>query len=474
ATPNVAGGYHFTGWTEGGTEVSTSLIYSFTATADRTLVAHFAINTYTITATVFFTGHGSVDPATQSVEWGGTASIDLYPDEGYHTAYIVDNLIPVTIADPYVISNVTSNHYVVVYFAIDTFTVDASVSGGHGSVDPASQSVDYGSTTAVDITPDEGYHIASITDNGTPAPVADPYVIPDVKEDHDVVVSFAIDTFTVDASVSGGHGSVDPASQSVDYGGTATIDIAPEEGYRAISITDNGAQAPVADPYVIPDVTGDHDVVVSFAEITSTWYLAEGSTAGGMETFVLVQNPGADPVSVDLTLNTDQGKKTFPQLTGRVIPPRSRMTFPLHEYVHSWDVSTVVESIGGEVVCERSMYGNSRNWAHDSIGAAAPAPTWYLAEGCTQGGMETWILVQNPGDSTVQVDLTFMTSSGPAQGPQGFALAPHSRVSFDAGQYVTDWDVSTMVTSQGGNIVCERSMYGNSRNWAHDSIGYAP
>ncbi len=36
-------GYHFVNWTEGGKEVSTEELYSFTAEADRTLVAHFAV-----------------------------------------------------------------------------------------------------------------------------------------------------------------------------------------------------------------------------------------------------------------------------------------------------------------------------------------------------------------------------------------------------------------------------------------------
>jgi uncharacterized repeat protein (TIGR02543 family) len=39
ATP--ADGYRFTGWTEGGALVSSSSSYAFTATANRTLVAHF-------------------------------------------------------------------------------------------------------------------------------------------------------------------------------------------------------------------------------------------------------------------------------------------------------------------------------------------------------------------------------------------------------------------------------------------------
>ncbi len=100
-----------------------------------------------------------------------------------------------------------------------------------------------------------------------------------------------------------------------------------------------------------------------------------------------------------------------------------------------------------------------------------PATTWYLAEGCTQGGMETWVLVQNPGTSPVTVDLTFMTSSGEVPGPRGFTIGAGSRRSFNAGSYVADWDVSTRVQASG-NVICERAMYGNGRTWAHDSVGY--
>ena len=43
ATANT--GYTFVNWTEGSAEVSTNAEYAFTATADRTLVAHFIDNT---------------------------------------------------------------------------------------------------------------------------------------------------------------------------------------------------------------------------------------------------------------------------------------------------------------------------------------------------------------------------------------------------------------------------------------------
>jgi uncharacterized repeat protein (TIGR02543 family) len=48
ATANA--GYDFVNWTEDGTEISTNPAYSFTATAERNLVANFATQSYAITA----------------------------------------------------------------------------------------------------------------------------------------------------------------------------------------------------------------------------------------------------------------------------------------------------------------------------------------------------------------------------------------------------------------------------------------
>jgi len=39
-----------------------------------------------------------------------------------------------------------------------------------------------------------------------------------------------------------------------------------------------------------------------------------------------------------------------------------------------------------------------------------------IAEGCTASGFETWVLVQNPGTRDANIDLTYMTPSGPVQG----------------------------------------------------------
>jgi hypothetical protein len=110
----------------------------------------------------------------------------------------------------------------------------------------------------------------------------------------------------------------------------------------------------------------------------------------------------------------------------------------------------------------------------NSFGVTAPSNAWYLAEGCTGGDLETWVLVQNPNTGPVTVDLTFMTSGGPQPGPQDVTIPGNSRQSFKVNTYVTDFNVSTKVESQGGDVICERAMYGGNKTWAHDSVGYAP
>ena len=88
------------------------------------------------------------------------------------------------------------------------------------------------------------------------------------------------------------------------------------------------------------------------------------------------------------------------------------MTFEIGRYVQTYNVSTKVTSTGGDVICERAVYGNNRQWGHDSIGTSIKTFAWAMAEGCTAGGMETWVLVQNPEG----FDQTVLFAFGDEQG----------------------------------------------------------
>lgn len=78
--------YQFVKWTESGSEVSTNDHYSFTVTADRTLVAVFEVEgaeTHSITISPLIV-HGSisVNPSGE-VEVGSIVTITAVPDDGY-------------------------------------------------------------------------------------------------------------------------------------------------------------------------------------------------------------------------------------------------------------------------------------------------------------------------------------------------------------------------------------------------------
>ncbi len=205
------------------------------------------------------------------------------------------------------------------------------------------------------------------------------------------------------------------------------------------------------------------------------WLLAEGCAEGGMETFVLVQNPNPMPAHVALEFQTSSGEIAPADLQNLEIPAGSRRTVRVNDWVTDWDVSTAVRSLDLPVVCERSMFGNGRAWATASIGATASLTDWYLAEGCTEGGMETFVLVQNPWDGDAMVNISFNTGNGEVAPPelQGVIIPARSRRTFKVNDWVTDWDVSTRVVATDGSVVCERSMFGNGRAWATASIGYA-
>jgi len=177
------------------------------------------------------------------------------------------------------------------------YVVTAAVSGAGGAVSPATQTVGAGDSATINIYPDTGYTIASITDNGGSVAVANPYVINNVREDHDVVVTFAR-VYTVTASVNGVGGSVNPPSQTVMAGGTATIDIYPDLGYHIGSIRDNGASVAVASPYVIANVQEDHSVVVTFANAPPTIKIINPTNGAKVCGLVSVKAEASDDLRV--------------------------------------------------------------------------------------------------------------------------------------------------------------------------------
>ena len=209
-----------------------------------------------------------------------------------------------------------------------------------------------------------------------------------------------------------------------------------------------------------------HDSIGVTAPYT-TWYLAEGCTDYGFEEYVCIQNPRAGDATVNITYNTPSGPVERKPLE---VPAGSRVTVKVNDDLPPCDVSTRVES-DVPVVAERAMYWDSRRGGHSSIGVSSPSSQWFLAEGSTDWGFDTYILLQNPGGNDATVDLRLLGANGVVE-VNDIGLPAGSRYTFNARDAVGSTDFSTWVESDE-DIICERSMYWNNGTGkaGHDTVG---
>ncbi len=197
--------------------------------------------------------------------------------------------------------------------------------------------------------------------------------------------------------------------------------------------------------------------------LSKQWYLAEGCTAGGFETWVLLQNPGDTAANVNITYMNADGEKVGPALS---LPPKSRTTINAADTMGSdWNVSTKVAS-DQSIIAERAVYWNNmaegKGGGHCENGVEHGKFRSFLAEGCTAGGFETWLLFQNPGETDATVYITYLTSEG-AVVRDPLVVPAGKRVSINELNDVGEtYDVSCQATATAP-VVIERSVYWNNK-----------
>jgi hypothetical protein len=154
ATPNT--GYHFVNWTDAGTIVSTSSSYTFTLNANRTLVANFAVNTYTLNVTAV-NGTVAKNPDQATYIHGSTVQLTATANAGcLFTSWSGDatgaiNPLTVTMDAN---KNITANF-------TQTFTLNVTAVNGTVVKNPALGPYNNGTTVTLTATPDAGYTFTS-------------------------------------------------------------------------------------------------------------------------------------------------------------------------------------------------------------------------------------------------------------------------------------------------------------------------
>ena len=185
---------------------------------------------------------------------------------------------------------------------------------------------------------------------------------------------------------------------------------------------------------------------------SSTWYFAEGNTKLGFDTWILMQNPNTVPTIVTLTFYKDDGTTVTQKM---LIPQVSRESLMVNLVLPNGTFGTKVEA-DQPIIAERAMY-KDRKSGLDSVGATALSNSWYLAEGNTQSGFDTWLLMMNPNDAAATTTVTYEREGGPPV-TKTYTVGAHSRASIYVNQEVPGSRLGMKIDSSLP-IVADRTVY---------------
>jgi hypothetical protein len=259
----------------------------------------------------------------------------------------------------------------------------------------------------------------------------------------------------------------------------------PEEPYQDVSLTVEADQGIIAERPIYFKYMDDWEggsAVVGETQPGTEWYLAEGYCHWNFDTWLCFLNPGLPTARVTVNYRRGDGVALPSQTID--VAGLSRQTIFVNSVVGQGEFSFHITS-DQPIVVERPIYFSYNyvwDGGHDNMAMDRTAGEWYLAEGATWHGIETYLCVLNPLDVDQTVIVEYLMENSGYQEVE-FTVPANSRytrnVNADVGR---DHDVSFRVKAlkntdpvEVGEIVVERPMYflyGGSLPGGHVASGY--
>ena len=260
-TPST--GYYIDDVTVDGVSVGAVTTYTFTnVTADHTIAATLNIKSFNIAQSAGAGGTISPPPPV-SVAYGDAETFTITPDTGYSIHSVLVDGASVGPVTTYTFANVRANHSISASFVMNAYTLNAGVTGSGGSIFPASTlRVLYGGNSVYTLTPRTGYHVSDVVVDGTSVGPVSSYTFSTISANHSIVASFAINTYTIAATTTGGGaGAISPAGTvSANYGGNAVFAIRADAGNVLTDVRVDGVSVGRVTSYTFANITANHTI----------------------------------------------------------------------------------------------------------------------------------------------------------------------------------------------------------------------
>ena len=281
-------GYTFTNWTENGNVVSSSPSYQFTVTGNRTLVANFQAQSYTITATADPTTGGTVTGGG-TFNYGQLCTLTATPATGYTFINWTKNGQQVSTNANYTF-NVTGSATYVAHFQPQSFTISVSGNPANAGTVTGGGTYTYGSSCTVTATPQQRYIFESWTENGVVVSTEQSYTFP-VTADRTLVANFGMPMVEISASVNPAEAASISGEGTYEYGATVTLTLDRNEDWAFQNWTENGEVVSEEMTYTFI-ATGNRNLVANFLH-------TEGVGEQGNQALVLYPNPVNDKLTIE-------------------------------------------------------------------------------------------------------------------------------------------------------------------------------
>lgn len=210
-----------------------------------------------------------------------------------------------------------------------------------------------------------------------------------------------------------------------------------------------------------------------FAEGVSSSFFTTEFALANTRTVSAGQSSGVANAHVQLRFQRNDGTVVTHALT---LPPQTRRTIDVSDIagLATSEFATVVES-DLEVVVDRTVSWSRASYgAHAEVGLKQPSTTWYFAEGATHSGFSLFYLMQNPNNTPVTVQVTYLRPAGQPPLTIGYVVPAQSRYTVwvnAANAALISTDVSARMVATLP-IVVERAMYRDDGSGSLWSAGH--
>lgn len=159
-----SGGYTFLNWTEGSTSVSTSTVYNFTLSSNRTLVANFQRVKYTLAVSAQPTKGGTVSGGG-TFDSNTSRTVEATPKKHYKFVRWTESGTEVSTSNSYTFT-LTGNRTLVAKFKLKNYKITVSAKPTNGGTVSGGGTFTAKTSRTVKATPKPGFQFVKWTENG--------------------------------------------------------------------------------------------------------------------------------------------------------------------------------------------------------------------------------------------------------------------------------------------------------------------